>query len=229
MKIADVGEDLIEISKHLEDKLLHLSEKFIQNTGSCIIALSGGNTPRTLYQSLRDKINSHYFFIQVDERWVNSSDKQSNSKMIFETLHPQNFYRIPAQVGTPEDVAKSYETTLRKLFIKLHKSGPDIVLLGLGEDGHTASLFPNSSVLKHGELAKRLVLHTILEDQKSIRITLTPTCINLATHKFVLATGSNKGEILRRITQGENYPISLINDPDYYLDKAAFSSMQPSS
>lgn len=182
--------------------------------GRATIALSGGSTPRSVYALLgsepfRSRIlwkNVHVFW--GDERCVSPESSESNYRMANEALlmhiaiPQQNVHRIKAE-QSPSTAAKEYEAEIRRVFDLVDAALPrfDIVLLGLGDDGHTASLFPGTSVLNE---QRKLVVDTYVEKLKAYRITLTLPVINNASHILFLVSGKGKATILRDVLKGDN-------------------------
>jgi len=180
------------------------------------VALSGGSTPRVLYELLanagepfRDQIawdQTHFFF--TDERHVPPDDPDSNYRMVNEAMFSripvpkQNIHRVPAENQVAGDAAKEYETDLRKFFGAAIPAF-DLILLGLGEDGHTASLFPHSPALNE---TQRLVVAPFVEKLNSYRITLTLPVLNNGKSVVFLVTGASKAEILNEIIKTKRNP-----------------------
>lgn len=203
------------------------------------IALSGGRTPRILYKLLvrgyRHLIpweNLHIW--QVDERWVPPDDPQANQRMIRETLlEPLHFpqehiHFIDLHQPGPEEAARLYARDI-------HASGLDkpespsfeITLLGIGTDGHTASLFPHSSSLDETEHMVT-VTHTPSSITPPIRITLTLPAINRSRDIVFFVTGSEKKEIITRLFSldkpNREIPASLVKPLDslhFFIDDEA--------
>lgn len=189
------------------------------------VALSGGSTPRVLYELLanpnepfRDRIawdQTHFFF--SDERHVPPDHPDSNYRMVNEALFSrvaiplQNIHRVLAENTNAEDAAKNYEADLRKFFGEgitdrsLGEAIPafDLVLLGLGEEGHTASLFPHSPALKE---TKHLVAAPWVEKLNTYRITMTLPVLNNGKSIVFLVTGASKAEILRTVMNTDRNP-----------------------
>ena len=180
------------------------------------VALSGGSTPRVLYELLADpnqpfraRISwdtTHFFF--SDERHVPPDHPDSNFRMVNEALFsrvplpPQNIHRVLAENPSAEHAADAYETDLRKSFGEAIPAF-DLVLLGLGEDGHTASIFPGSEVLHE---AKRWVAAPWVEKLNSYRITMTLPVLNNGKSVLFLVTGASKAEILRTLMKTDRNP-----------------------
>ena len=181
----------------------------VQANGRCTIALAGGNTPRALYAALavgfRDTLPwKHVHVFWGDERFVPPGDPRRNEVMARATLldrvpcPAENIHAVPGDTADADAAAGMYEATLRRCF----SSGwPrfDLVLLGLGADGHTASLFPGSPALD--EKTRWAVSATAQADPPS-RITLTLPVFNGAALTFFLVTGSEKTHALRRVLNG---------------------------
>jgi len=206
--------------------------------------LSGGNTPKALYKLLaatpyREKIEwrkLHIFW--GDERDVPFSDSRNNAKMAYETL--LNHVPIPAsQIHvmqteniSPEKSAEQYEKILIQYFKTSESQLPtfDLVLLGMGDDGHVLSLFPGTSVV-HEEKAWATSLW--LESQKMYRITLTKTVVNKSWRVAFLTTGANKAHALKEVLQGhynpDLYPSQEIKSENgelhWFVDEAATSQL----
>ena len=181
----------------------------VQATGRCSIALSGGHTPRGLYMRwashFADEIpwrDVHVFW--GDERFVPPDDPRSNYRMAKEALLDRvpfpaaNIHPTPTSMGTPEIAAEAYETEIRQHF---HGDRPrfDLLLLGLGAEGHTASLFPESPALDE---ATRWVLPVTVPADPPSRLTLTLRAFNDAAYTYFLVAGSDKAGALNHILSG---------------------------
>jgi 6-phosphogluconolactonase len=197
----------------------HVAEWLIADAnateGPFAIALSGGSTPRRLYQLLaqrpyRDALpwaRVHWFL--GDERFVPPDDPLSNYRMIDEamfSLSPApaaNIHAVPTQGLTPEDSAISYERTLKDFYgaAQLNPAKPlfDINLLGLGPDGHTASLFPATEVLQE----RTRWVAAVIGAKKEARITLTYAVLESSRHIAFLVSGAEKREVLARLLKGD--------------------------
>jgi 6-phosphogluconolactonase len=199
-----------------------VSRRAIERKGAFIVGLSGGKTPGDLYHRLSNTKETlswdktHVFL--VDERFVSFEHPDSNYRMLKETLldHipiPQdNIHPIPTERSTPEASATAYEEDLKKVFRLSKNRFPefDLLILGIGEDGHTASLFPGSHVLND---RKSLAASVPLDETKHSRITLTLPVINHARHILFLVTGKNKAPVLRKILYEEDgsLPASMVH------------------
>jgi 6-phosphogluconolactonase len=212
----------------------------IEERGEFSVALSGGSTPKMLYiglakpdyQERLDWANSHLFF--GDERHVPPDHPDSNFLMVKDTLldkvsiPAENIHRVKAEME-PRMAAFSYEDDLRAFF---HEAWPrfDLVLLGMGTDGHTASLFPKTAGLNEEQ---RWFIANQVPSQGGWRLTLTKHAINAARKVVVLVSGTSKAEMLAEVLTGSyeplNKPIQLISPTEgeliWLLDRAAASRL----
>ncbi len=192
------------------DLFLNLSREAIASRGRFSAALSGGSTPRRLYELLgekpyRDAIDwrrVHVFW--VDERCVPRDHRESNFRLAFHTflsivpLPAENIHRIKGE-EEPDRAAREYEDDVRRFFGTSGMPSFDLIILGVGEDGHTASLFPDSPLLNE---RVRLAMPVRREKQAPDRVTLTLPVLNNAARVLVLATGEKKAEVVREILEG---------------------------
>ena len=185
------------------------------------VALSGGSTPAILYRLLaaspfRETLpwnNIHLFF--GDERCVPPDSPDSNYRMAFETLisqieiPAQNVHRMPGDLADRDAAARQYEAELRGFFHLSEGEWPrfDLILLGMGPDGHCASLFPHKPALQE---RRRLVVATEPGLQPFVpRLTLTLPVLNNAAHVLFLVAGADKAETLAHVLQGLPDPEAL--------------------
>lgn len=200
--------------------------KAVARHGTFTLALSGGSTPRSLYQLLatpdiaREAPWEHMQIFWGDERHVPPDDPESNYRMAREALldhvplPPANIHRIPTELPNPETIAVAYEDTLRRAFGLEAGEWPrfDLILLGMGDDGHTASLFPHTTALHE---RARLVVANPVAKLNTTRITLTAPVINAAERIWFLIAGAGKAQILKTVLEGprepESYPSQLIS------------------
>jgi 6-phosphogluconolactonase len=189
--------------------------------GSCSVALSGGTTPRATYEEIARRAghdSSLWADVKVfwgDERCVSADDAQSNERMVRESLLAG--IAIPARqvfpmrcMGDVEVAARRYDALLRQHLGARPRF--DLVLLGLGDDGHTASLFPGNALLEESE---RWVGVTRRSSESFTRITITLAAINLAGRVIVLVSGAGKADALRRTLDGDpRVPASLVRPAD---------------
>ncbi len=201
------------------------------------IALSGGSTPKLLFNLMAneyaDTIPWHFVrLFWVDERCVPPTNIDSNYGMTYEHLlknvpiHDANIFPIQGEID-PKIEARRYQNTLEtQLPSRNGLPKFDLILLGMGDDGHTASIFPNDLSLIDSDQFVAVSVHPV-SNQK--RITLTGHIINQADEVIFLITGSSKADILKQIIhrepEFENYPASYIHARTYpahfYLDRTA--------
>jgi 6-phosphogluconolactonase len=198
--------------------------KAVRDRGQFTVALSGGNTPKKLFQLLTDDYyktrlpwNDIYLF-WVDERCVAPTHPESNYGEVERTLLSRvtmpasHVFRMLGEMEPARDAAKAYENTLRAFF-HVDKSLPvfDLILLGMGDDGHTASLFPGTIGLTEKE---RWVIANHVERLSADRITLTFPLINNARDILVLCQGDSKANTLKEVFRTDisdtRYPIQRI-------------------
>jgi 6-phosphogluconolactonase len=187
----------------------------INSRGQFTVALSGGSTPRDTYRRLAtEALVSKVMWSRVqvlwgDERCVPPDHVESNYRMVRERLLDRvpvpaaNVHRIHGE-DDPATAAEAYEATLRALLPTPARI--DLVLLGLGEDGHTASLFPGSAAVHE---QTRWVMAAHAPAASMWRITLTPAVINAAVEVLFLVSGGAKAGILRRVLEGPRRPEEL--------------------
>jgi len=207
IRIVETAADLFQAAA---EEFAQIAAKAIRARGRFTVALSGGSTPRGLYSLLATgKFNVAWdstFFFWSDERHVPPDDPQSNFRMANEALlskisvPPENIFRILAEKNA-DDAATAYEATLRSVFAVGPSAIPrfDLILLGLGTEGHTASLFPGSPAV---EETKRLVVANWVEKLHSARITFTYPLLNNAACVIFLVSGAEKADILEQILEG---------------------------
>jgi 6-phosphogluconolactonase len=207
------------------------------------IALSGGSTPRNLYTLIAANASStlpwaQMFFFWGDERHVPPDDRDSNYRMAKETLLSKvpvpaaNIFRIPSENSDALAAADAYEQTLRKFFLVAPGEFPrfDLILLGLGPDGHAASLFPETAALQE---KSRLVVANWVEKLNTSRITLTLPVLNAARCVAFLVSGTDKAPVLHEVLEGhapgEKYPSKLVQPNEgkliWFVDRAAASEL----
>ena len=222
MRIADseivVVKDSVALSCEAAEILVRCIAEVLGKGSHFSISLSGGSTPKTLFSmlveddSFKNKIpwdKIHFFW--GDERYVPPEDEQNNFRMAYETMlskapvPPGNIHRMPTEQSDAGKVAADYEQELREFFRLKAGELPvfDFNLLGIGPDGHTASLFPGTEALHE---QRRLVVANWVEKFQTYRITLTAPVLNNADTIVVLVSGQEKAEILQRILEGEYQP-----------------------
>ena len=213
----------------------------IRSRGRFTVALSGGSTPKALYSLLATKLSLPWdkvFFLFGDERHVPPDDSESNYRMARESLLSKipvpsaNIFRVPAEAPDASQAAASYEQTLRAFFGTAPGGFPvlDLVLLGMGPDGHTASLFPGGKALQE---RSRWVVADWVEKFKTDRITLTLPVLNNANEVMFLASGKDKAPVLKEVLEGTQpgtqFPSKLVRPEHgrliWMVDKAAAADL----
>lgn len=196
------------------------------------IAVSGGSTPRALFKILASEYRTaarwdRVTVWQVDERTVPPDDSQSNWKMLSEALLSQisnlKSHRMEAE---RENAADDYEALVRgeaphategaREQSIAHVPQLDLVLLGMGADGHTASLFPGTAALDERE---RLVVRNEVPQLSTHRVTMTFPLINAARERWFLVAGADKADAFNRVRAGE-LPAAQVSGPVWYIDPA---------
>jgi 6-phosphogluconolactonase len=232
----EVWEDARAIAARAAGLLTETSRQSVAARGRFTLALSGGSTPRALYELLAGELyapripwgETHIFW--SDERCVPPTQEESNYRMAHEAMlarvpvPPEQIHRMRGELE-PEQAALEYEKILAEGF---GETPPrfDLILLGMGEDGHTASLFPDSAALSD---TARLVAAPFVEKFKAHRLTLTLRTINAARTTIFLVSGAGKAETLRAVLEGEKgaqpYPSQLVSPASgelvWLVDEAA--------
>ncbi len=231
--------DPASVGRAAADFILDCTGRALHAGGWFTIALSGGATPRTLYALLASSpwkesfpFNTMHFF-WADERCVPPDHAESNFKLASDAflshvpVQPSQIHRIHGEEG-PEAAAEAYEKELA-LFFGAALPRFDLVLLGVGEDGHTASLFPGTRELSE---KNHTVLPVHLPDARRSRVTLTLPVLNQATQVLFLATGTAKAAILHDIIAEGNpnqCPAGLVRPEHgsllWMIDNAAASRL----
>lgn len=216
-----IANDLNELSRNAADLFVETANEAVRTFGRFSVALSGGSTPKSLYRLLasdefRERIDwENAFFFFGDERNVPSDHRDSNFRMANEALFSavpipeQNIHKWNTSLSNPSAVAADYQKQVEKYF-----EGPpcfDLVLLGLGPDCHTASLFPNTSALSN---THDLVAANWVAKLNAYRFTMTASAINQAARVAFIVSGEEKAEAVARVMNGprnvENFPAQLI-------------------
>jgi 6-phosphogluconolactonase len=197
------------------------------------VAISGGSTPKPLYEALgstwRERLAATpVTWVIVDERYVPHDDPQSNAAMIERTLFAQGmppshrFLRFRTELGDPAQTAAAFEDEWRSLGL----NAIDTILLGCGDDGHTASLFPDTPVLS---ITERIASEVWVPRLEQWRVTLTLPVIRAAGVRLVLAAGESKAPILRDVRAGVDHPVALATRGEleswWLVDRAAAAAL----
>jgi 6-phosphogluconolactonase len=233
-----IYKDLASLSEAAKNLLIEACLRAISESGQFLVALCGGNTPMALYRLLVDEpldwADTHVFW--GDERCVPMNDPGNCYGQAWDILlsqvqvPPGNVHRIQSELE-PVVAARDYARLLRE-FRRPPLDWPrfDLVLLGLGEDGHTASLFPGSPV----DITEPVITVTAhYQDRPARRVTLTPAVINDAWQIVFLVSGQSKSKILASVLKGdyhpENLPAQRIQPKDgkllWLVDEAAGSML----
>lgn len=224
MKNLKVFPDSESLAHAAAEQFVELAVKAITQHGRFAVALSGGSTPRKTYSLLASKAFAsklawEYVHIFLgDERCVPPEHRLSNLRMVRDTLlkniplPPDNIHRIRGDIE-PKKAAKNYERELLSFFIMHNKKRDidpgefvpsfDLVLLGMGEDGHTASLFPGTAALR---ARRRWVIANYVNKLDTWRITLTPVILNVAAQVTFLVSGRRKANPLQQVLNGPYLP-----------------------
>lgn len=217
-----------------------LAQKAVKNNGKFTVALSGGSTPKNLFKLLAALPPGEipweqvYFFFG-DERHVPPDDAESNFRMANESLlskihaRPENVFRVQAELDA-ETAARNYEDQLIKFFNLQPGQFPrfDLIMLGLGPDGHTASLFPGTKGLSE---TRRMVIANWVEKFNAFRITFTYPVLNAASCVMFMATGADKADAVRRVIEDRKQgpPAGGVSPTDgkllWFLDRDAAAGL----
>ncbi|MEJ7736158.1 MAG: 6-phosphogluconolactonase [Chitinophagaceae bacterium] len=235
-----IFEDTDTLSYAVADWMVDYIASTLEKKGRFTLALSGGSTPRKLHGVLKDPVyakkidwpNVHIFW--GDERAVPFGDERNNAKMAYDTLlnyvpvlsHHIHIMRTDIP---PDSAAMEYDKLLHRYF-DLTQTSFDLVLLGMGEDGHTLSLFPGSGIIHEKQ---DWVKSFFLETQDMYRISLTTPIVNRSAAVAFLVAGQDKAGTLKQVLEGdfrpENYPSQLIRPENgelhWFADQAAASEL----
>ena len=208
-----------ELTRGTAEYMAQAAQQAISERGRFSLALSGGSTPRPVYELLaqtpyRDRIDwSRTHIWWGDERCVPPDDPQSNYRLAREALldrvplPAENVHRMRGEID-PAAAAEEYEQELARYFAAGGEEGPpatglDLVLLGMGDNGHTASLFPGQPAVHE---LRRTVVAEYIDEVGMWRITLTPLTIDAARHIVFLVSGASKAQRLHEVLDGPYDP-----------------------
>jgi 6-phosphogluconolactonase len=232
-----------ELFEAAAEEVARTANRAAAERGRFTLALAGGSTPKSLYTLLATNARTSLpwertFFFWSDERHVPPTDPDSNYRMAQEAMLSKvpvpasNVLRVPAEMPDAAAAAEAYEQTLRRFFALQSEQVPrfDLVLLGMGPDGHTASLFPETAALRE---KSRLVVANWVEKLKTSRITFTLPLLNAANSVAFLVSGTDKAPALKAVLEsdnpGEQYPARLVRPTDgkllWFVDRAAASEL----
>ncbi|TAE32558.1 MAG: 6-phosphogluconolactonase [Cytophagales bacterium] len=230
-----VAADPAQLARNVADWMLAYERAVLAKQGRFTIALSGGSTPKALHQLLakapyRDKFSwDKWHVFWGDERYVPRTDERNNARMAFDTLlnHvpvPNNQIHEMRTSMEPIASMQAYEKTLHRYFDGQPHTF-DLVLLGMGDDGHTLSLFPNTPVVREQTAWTSAYF---LKKQNMYRLTLTAQVVNRSAAVAFMVAGANKAEPLREVLEGkfhpQKYPAQIIQPAGelyWFVDRAA--------
>lgn len=225
-----------ELARRMAELFTVKSDEAFVVSGRFTVALSGGSTPKIFYELLADRAQPfrdriawekiHFFW--SDERHVPPDHADSNYRMVHEALLShvpvvdKHVHRVMSENSIAEEAARAYEQTIRDV---TRESLPqiDLILLGLGSDGHTASIFPGSEVLHE---TKHLIAAPWVEKFKTHRITMTLPLLNNGKSVVFLVSGAEKAQIVKEVLEGTGrYPAEAVKPSHgeliWLLDEAA--------
>jgi len=235
-----IADDVNELADEFTRIFVELCEISVKESGRFTVALSGGSTPKILYRrlvSVKLPWNRVFFFFG-DERCVPPDHSESNFRMASKTLlkplsvPETRIFRWSTELHGPPDIAADYAERLRTFFGGVPRF--DLCLLGLGADGHTASLFPDTKALNYDDSTSFAVSNWVPELQ-AYRITLTAAVINNSAEIVFVVAGREKAAALAAVIQGphkpEKLPAQLIDPVDgrlrWLIDAPAASLLTP--
>lgn len=241
----EVALDAEDLAHRAVQSFVQAAHEALQSRENFYTALSGGHTPERFFQLLAttpeakalpwDEI--HVFW--VDERYVPPDSEASNYKLAADafldrvSIPPANVHRIPTEYEDINDAVRAYERTIREVFGLSEGEIPefDLIVLGMGSDGHTGSLFPNAYATFDTEDLATVVY--VMDDTTKNRVTLTPPVLLAARRLVVLVSGPEKAQTLKEVLTGEpdevKYPIHVLwpalDKMEWLVDREAASEI----
>jgi 6-phosphogluconolactonase len=223
----EVLEDADQLARSVAGRIIEIVRESIDSWGQCTIALAGGSTPKRLYELLatqeyREQIDwAKVHFFLSDERYVPLDHPDSNFLMAKEALldhvpvRTDQVYPMLTHLD-PAEAAISYERQIRKV-VPEEDGTPafDLILLGIGDDGHTASLFPGTAALS---VHDHLVIENHVPQQDAMRLSFTIPLLQAARETIVLATGSGKADAVSKAIEGD---VNLNETPSQVLRQSS--------
>jgi 6-phosphogluconolactonase len=215
----DIFDNVESLQEAAVNKMHELLQRAVDERGVATVALSGGSTPKRVYELLsrRDLPWSLIHWFWGDERNVPPDHAESNQRMVRESLlsHASipegNLHPVIADIDSPATAARAYERQLRAYFSGDDFPRWDLVLLGMGDDAHTASLFPETLAVNEQD---RWFVENWVEKLSAFRYTLTAPAINSGREIWFLVSGAAKRQALHRVWQGtlepDHYPSQLV-------------------
>jgi 6-phosphogluconolactonase len=221
---------LDQLHQAAADAFCDLVKQTLQTRDSFRVSLSGGSTPKRLYELLAERQlpweQMHWFW--GDERNVAHDHADSNAKMVRHALlnhvpvPPENIHPVPVNVQDPAAAAREYENTLRAHFAGDDFPRWDLALLGMGDDAHTASLFPETKALQQSD---RWFVENWVPKFDAFRYTLTAPAINSAQQSWFLIAGAGKRDAMKQVLSDQQnpslYPSQLIQPTRWFVTKDA--------
>lgn len=234
--------DSSQLAQAAAERFIEIGRQAIDSRGRFSVSLSGGSTPRALYSLLAklpmiEKLDwSRVDFFWGDERCVPPAHPDSDYRMAYESLlrpiesHAPVIYRIQGELE-PAVAAQKYSDLLKSYFEPDTPFSFDLLLLGMGDDGRTASLFPGTSPIHE---TRAWVKSHFVPKLNAWRITLTPAILNLSRHVVFLVSGEAKAKTLRRVLEGpfvpDELPSQIIKpaggELDWYIDQDAARNLK---
>lgn len=214
-----IHDDLDDLSLVVAQRIAVSSAQAIASRGVFHLVLAGGETPRRCYEKLRD-LAIDWTLVKLyigDERCLPKGDAQRNDTMIRATLlehiaiPPANVNFIPSELGA-HTAAAAYTAVLERVAV------PDMVLLGMGEDGHTASLFPDNPATESAALAVPVFNSPKPPPE---RVSLGMNTLNAARQKIFLVAGAGKRSALEQMSRGVLLPAARVADAEWHIERAA--------
>jgi 6-phosphogluconolactonase len=215
-----IGGDAEKTTQLAVEHWIHSAERAIQQRGRFVVALSGGSTPRAIFEAIAKNAKldfSKIWLFWSDERAVPPDHPDSNYNMAMQSAFsklpiPQSqIFRMKAEKEIEQN-AQDYEDKIRHT---LDKHLFDLVMLGVGTDGHTASLFPNTKALQE---EKRLIVANYVPEQNAWRMTFTFPCINQSLHSVIYAIGPSKQVIVPKVLKASidsPFPASKVGTAEH--------------
>jgi 6-phosphogluconolactonase len=227
-----------QLSVAAAEYIVRVAQESIATHGSFTLALSGGSTPRKLYAMLADEPyrgQIDWALVEIfwsDERCVPADDAESNYHLAQEVMLSKlpiaasQIHRVPADEPDREAASLAYTKEMQRVFGTDGIPQFDLIQLGMGPEGHTASLFPHQASLTEQQ---RLIMPVTVPKPPPPRLTFTPPLLNAAIHILFLVTGPDKSEAVQAVLEGpkqpEEYPAQIVQPSDgevtWMLDKAA--------
>ena len=215
-----IFQNIEELNNFAAQKFVEIGTEAIGKRGRFTVTLAGGSTPKLLYKllssdKLKDKIDwKKVFFFFGDERDVPPDSEESNFRMANENLLKplqileENIFRWQTEFENTSETAEKYEQTVEEFFHLNENEFPrfDLILLGMGADGHTASLFPFTCALQESE---KIAVANTVENLKSTRLTLTFPVLNNGRNIIFLVSGEGKAQALKEVLEDEFQPLKF--------------------